>query len=201
MSVWEAAAAPEQEEASWQDIMPVDTLGRLVDPEQFGAIVLKALPDGSQVRLRDVARIALGAENFIIDNKYNGVPASAIGIQLATGANALDTANAVRAKIAELRPYFPPGLKDVYPNDVTPFIKISMLEVVKTSAKYAWNFTRSRGGTMSPTTAWVVTMRPPPPRPCRPRNAMSWPMLPLRPQSADPIRKSTIPAWSTILRP
>src|ERR1700681_2088728 len=104
----------------------------LTTPEQFGAIVLKALPDGSQVRLRDVARIALGAENFIIDNKYNGVPASAIGIQLATGANALDTANAVRAKVAELTPYFPPGLKVVYPNDVTPFIKISIQEVVKT---------------------------------------------------------------------
>jgi multidrug efflux pump len=104
----------------------------LSTPEQFGAIVLKALPDGSQVRLRDVARIALGAENFVIDNKYNGVPASAIGIQLATGANALDTANAVRAKVAELTPYFPPGLKVVYPNDVTPFIKISISEVVKT---------------------------------------------------------------------
>jgi multidrug efflux pump len=104
----------------------------LSTPDQFGAIVLKALPDGSQVRLRDVARIALGAETFIIDNKYNGLPASAIGIQLATGANALNTASAVRAKVAELRPYFPPGLKDVYPNDVTPFIKISIQEVVKT---------------------------------------------------------------------
>src|SRR6266853_247364 len=104
----------------------------LSTPDQFGAIVLKALPDGSQVRLRDVARIALGAESFIIDNKYNGVPASAIGIQLATGANALDTANAVRAKVADLTPYFPPGLKVVYPNDVTPFIKISIQEVVKT---------------------------------------------------------------------
>ncbi|HEX4331686.1 MAG TPA: efflux RND transporter permease subunit, partial [Usitatibacter sp.] len=101
-------------------------------PEEFGAIVLKALPDGSQVRLRDVARIARGAESFIIDNKYNGAPASAIGIQLATGANALDTAKAVRAKVAELTPYFPPGLKVVYPNDVTPFIRISIEEVVKT---------------------------------------------------------------------
>ena len=104
----------------------------LSTPDQFGAIVLRALPDGSQVRLRDVARIALGAEQYIIDNKYNGVPASAIGIQLATGANALDTANAVRAKVADLTPYFPPGLKVVYPNDVTPFIKISIQEVVKT---------------------------------------------------------------------
>jgi len=101
-------------------------------PEQFGALVLKALPDGSHVRLRDVARIALGAENFNIDNKYNGVPASAIGIQLATGANALETAKAVRTKVADLEPYFPPGLKVVYPNDVTPFIRISIREVVKT---------------------------------------------------------------------
>jgi len=104
----------------------------LSTPEQFGAIVLKARPDGSQVRLRDVARIALGPENFVIDNKYNGVPASAIGIQLATGANALDTATAVRAKLAELKPYFPPGLEIVYPNDTTPFIRISIQEVVKT---------------------------------------------------------------------
>src|SRR5258706_15080299 len=101
-------------------------------PEQFGAIVLKALPDGSQVRLRDVAHIGLGPENFVIDNKYNGVPASAIGIQLATGANALNTATAVRAKLAELKPYFPPNLEIVYPNDTTPFIRISIQEVVKT---------------------------------------------------------------------
>jgi multidrug efflux pump len=101
-------------------------------PEQFGAIVLKALPDGSQVRLRDVARIALGAENFAVDTKYNSQPASGIGIQLATGANALATAKAVRAKLDQLKPYFPPGLEVVYPNDVTPFIKISIQEVVKT---------------------------------------------------------------------
>ncbi|HEY2628279.1 MAG TPA: efflux RND transporter permease subunit, partial [Usitatibacter sp.] len=104
----------------------------LSTPEQFGAIVLKANPDGSQVRLRDVARIALGPESFVIDNKYNNAPAMAIGIQLATGANALDTAKAVRARIDDLTPYFPHGLTVVYPNDVTPFIKISMLEVVKT---------------------------------------------------------------------
>jgi multidrug efflux pump len=101
-------------------------------PDQFGAIVLKALPDGSQVRLRDVARIALGAESFAIDNKYNGQPASGIAIQLATGANALQTAAAVRAQLDQLKPYFPPGLEIVYPNDVTPFIKISIQEVVKT---------------------------------------------------------------------
>jgi hydrophobe/amphiphile efflux-1 (HAE1) family protein len=101
-------------------------------PEEFGKILLKVLPDGSQVRLRDVARIDLGAESFNVDNKYNGQPASGIGVQLATGANALATANAIRARIAELQPYFPHGLKVVYPNDVTPFVKISIDDVVKT---------------------------------------------------------------------
>ena len=101
-------------------------------PEQFGAVVLKALPDGSQVRLRDVARVALGAENFAVDTQYNSQPASGIGIQLATGANALATASAVRAKIEQLKPYFPPGLEVTYPNDTTPFIRISIQEVVKT---------------------------------------------------------------------
>src|SRR5882672_10359050 len=101
-------------------------------PEEFGAILLKVLPDGSQVRLRDVARVELGAESFNVDNKYNGQPASGIGIQLATGANALATANAIRARIDQLSKYFPAGLTVVYPNDTTPFIKISLTEVVKT---------------------------------------------------------------------
>jgi multidrug efflux pump len=104
----------------------------LQTPEQFGAIVLKAMPDGSQVRLRDVGDIARGAENYIVDNKYNGQPASGIAIQLAPGANALNTAAAVRARIETLKAYFPPGLQVVYPNDTTPFIKISIEEVVKT---------------------------------------------------------------------
>ena len=101
-------------------------------PAEFGAILLKVLPDGSQVRLRDVARIQLGAENFNVDNKYNGRPASGIGIQLATGANALATANAIRTRIDQLSKYFPAGLQVVYPNDTTPFIRISITEVVKT---------------------------------------------------------------------
>src|SRR3982074_2488683 len=70
-------------------------------PNDFGAILLKVFPDGSQVRLRAVARIALGAESFSIDNKYNGQPASGLNVQLSTGANALNTANAVRALIAQ----------------------------------------------------------------------------------------------------
>jgi hydrophobe/amphiphile efflux-1 (HAE1) family protein len=101
-------------------------------PEEFGNILLKVLPDGSQVRLRDVARISLGAESFNVDTRYNNQPASGIGIQLATGANALATADAIRARVAELQPYFPHGLQVVYPNDVTPFVRISIGEVVKT---------------------------------------------------------------------
>src|SRR6202521_1914453 len=101
-------------------------------PEEFGRILLKVLPDGSQVRLRDVSRINLGAESFAVDTRYNGQPASGIAIQLATGSNALATANAVRARIGELSKYFPPGLQVVYPNDSTPFIKASIIEVIKT---------------------------------------------------------------------
>ena len=101
-------------------------------PEEFGNVLLKVNPDGSQVRLHDVARVALGAENFNVDNKYNGQPAAAIGFQLATGANALATADSIRARIAELSHYFPPGMRVVYPYDTTPFVKVSISEVVKT---------------------------------------------------------------------
>jgi hydrophobe/amphiphile efflux-1 (HAE1) family protein len=101
-------------------------------PDDFGNILLKVLPNGSQIRLRDVSRIALGPENYNVDNKYNGGPASGIGIQLAPGGNALQTANAIRARMKQLEPYFPHGLKTVYPNDITPFVKISIEEVIKT---------------------------------------------------------------------
>ena len=94
--------------------------------------MLKVNPDGSRVLLRDVARIELGAENYNVDNKYNGKPAAGIGFQLASGANALATADAIKARIAELSKYFPPGLQVVYPYDTTPFIRISISEVVKT---------------------------------------------------------------------
>jgi multidrug efflux pump len=101
-------------------------------PEEFGRILLKVNPDGSRVRLRDVGRMELGAEDYTIDGTYNGQPASAIGFQLAPGANALETANAIRARIGELSPYFPHGLKVVYPYDTTPFVRISISDVVKT---------------------------------------------------------------------
>jgi multidrug efflux pump len=101
-------------------------------PEQFGQVLLKVQPNGSVVRLRDVARIIRGPENFVVDNKYNGQAASGIGVQLAPGANALQTADAVRARVKQLEPYFPRGLKMVIPYDVTPFIRVSIEEVVKT---------------------------------------------------------------------
>ena len=101
-------------------------------PEEFGRILLKVNSDGSQVRLRNVARIALGAENFNVDNKYNGQAAAAIGFQLATGSNALATADAIRATIGELSRYFPPGMRVVYPYDTTPFVRISISQVVET---------------------------------------------------------------------
>jgi multidrug efflux pump len=105
---------------------------RLTSPEEFGNILLKVNSDGSQVRLHDVSRIERGGENYNFVVKINGKPASALGIQLATGANALDTAKAIRAQIDELKPYFPQGLRVVYPYDTTPFISISIHEVVKT---------------------------------------------------------------------
>jgi multidrug efflux pump len=105
---------------------------RLTSTEEFGKILLKVNPDGSQVRLRDVATIELGGENYEIIARFNGQPSSGLGIKLATGANALDTANAVKAALDRLSPTFPAGLKVVYPYDTTPFVKISIFEVVKT---------------------------------------------------------------------
>ncbi|EOC0862289.1 multidrug efflux RND transporter permease subunit AcrB [Cronobacter muytjensii] len=105
---------------------------RLTSAEEFSKILLKVNPDGSQVRLKDVAKVELGGENYDVIARFNGQPASGLGIKLATGANALDTAEAVRKTIAELEPFFPSGLKVVYPYDTTPFVKISIFEVVKT---------------------------------------------------------------------
>ncbi|EIS7447293.1 efflux RND transporter permease subunit [Citrobacter youngae] len=105
---------------------------RLKDPEEFGKVTLRVNSDGSVVHLKDVARIELGGENYNVVARINGKPASGLGIKLATGANALDTANAIKAKLAELQPFFPQGMKVVYPYDTTPFVTISIHEVVKT---------------------------------------------------------------------
>lgn len=108
---------------------------RFETPEQFENILLKVDEDGSQVRLKDVARVELGGENYSINAEYNGSPATGIGIKLATGANALDTARAVRETLAELEPFFPPGMKIVYPYDTTPVISASIKGVVVTLAE------------------------------------------------------------------
>ncbi|MEH2919778.1 efflux RND transporter permease subunit [Samsonia erythrinae] len=105
---------------------------RLNSAEEFSKILLKVNPDGSQVRLKDVARVELGAESYDTIARFNGQPASGIGIKLATGANALDTATAVKDALNKAEEFFPAGLKVVYPYDTTPFVKISINEVVKT---------------------------------------------------------------------
>lgn len=105
---------------------------RLKDPQEFGKVTLRVNADGSVVHLKDVARIELGGENYNVVARINGKPASGLGIKLATGTNALDTATAIKAKLAELQPFFPQGMKVVYPYDTTPFVKISIHEVVKT---------------------------------------------------------------------
>ena len=105
---------------------------RLKNPEEFGKVTLRVNSDGSVVRLKDVARVELGGENYNVIARINGKPAAGLGIKLATGANALDTAKAIKAKLAELQPFFPQGMKVLYPYDTTPFVQLSIQEVVKT---------------------------------------------------------------------
>ena len=105
---------------------------RLQSTEQFQNILLKVNPDGSQVFLRDVARVELAAQNYDVVGRYNGQPAAGLAISLASGANALDTADAVRARLEELKPFFPDKMEMDYPYDTTPFVEISIEEVVHT---------------------------------------------------------------------
>ncbi len=108
---------------------------RLASAEEFGKILVRVNPDGSLLRLSDVARIEVGAEAYDIISRYNGKPAAGLAIKLASGANALDTAKAVRARLAELQPFFPAGMEVYYPYDTTPFVRLSIQEVVKTLAE------------------------------------------------------------------
>lgn len=104
----------------------------LQTPEQFRNIFLKNTASGAQVRLGDVARVELGADNYQFISKYNGKPAGGVAIKLSTGANALDTAAAVEERLKQLRPNYPAGLKDELAFDTTPFIELSIKSVVKT---------------------------------------------------------------------
>ena len=106
---------------------------RFTRAEQFENILLKVQPDGSRVLLKDVARVGLGAENFSIQAKYNAnQPSTGIALRLATGANALETIKAVRAKLEELKPGLPAGVKVIYPYDTAPVISESIEGVVHT---------------------------------------------------------------------
>jgi hydrophobe/amphiphile efflux-1 (HAE1) family protein len=104
----------------------------LKTPDEFAAIPLRTNPDGSVVRVSDVGRTELGTDTYDIVAYHNGRPASALAIRQAAGANALDTADAVRAKLNEMSQFFPAGMKVVYPYDTTPFVKVAIDEVVKT---------------------------------------------------------------------
>ncbi|MBL0619487.1 efflux RND transporter permease subunit [Aeromonas dhakensis] len=105
---------------------------RLSTVAQFNDILLRVNQDGSKVRLKDVARVELAGESYDAEALYNGQPTAAVAIKLATGANALDTAEKVRGKLGELSAYFPANMEIVYPYDTTPFVKISIEEVVQT---------------------------------------------------------------------
>ncbi|MGE5649773.1 efflux RND transporter permease subunit [Noviherbaspirillum sp. UKPF54] len=106
--------------------------GQLATPEEFGNIVLRANPNGSTVRLRDVARVEIGGQSYATSARLNGKPTAAIGVMLSPTANALQTAKAVRAKMDELSRYFPAGVKYDIPYDTSLFVQISIEEVVKT---------------------------------------------------------------------
>jgi multidrug efflux pump len=110
----------------------VTAQSKLQTPEQFRNIIVKADPNGARVLLRDVARVELGADNYSATIRANGHPGAGIGISLEPGANALRTANLVKAKVAEISPRMPAGYEYAYANDTTDFIKLSVYEVVKT---------------------------------------------------------------------
>jgi len=103
----------------------------LKTPDEFAAIPLRVNPDGSIVRIKDVGRTELGTDYYDIDAKYNGKPSAALAIRMEPGANALDTANAIKKKMEEMNRYFPQGLKVIYPYDTTPFVKVAIGEAVK----------------------------------------------------------------------
>jgi len=113
----------------------VNVQQRLTTAEEFGNILLLTTRNGASVRLRDVARVELGSQDYEKLPRYNGQPAAGMAVRLTTGANALETARAVKARITELSRFFPAGMQAIYPYDTSPFVKISIEEVVKTLAE------------------------------------------------------------------
>lgn len=137
----------------------------LKTPEEFAAIPIRSNPDGSVVRIRDIGRTELGTEQYDIDAKYNGVPSAVLAIRQSAGANALETANAIRARLTEMSRYFPPSMKVIYPYDTTPFTSAAIDEVVKTLFEaiglvflVMWLFLGNMRATLIPTIAVPVVL-------------------------------------------
>ena len=143
----------------------INAQGKLQTPEQFGAIVLRTESNGALVRLRDVARVEIGAENYDRYSTYGKNPGVAMPVRLAAGANALATAELVKAKVDELAQYFPPGIKVMIPFDSAPFVRASINEVVKTLIEaivlvflVMYLFLQNWRATISPTIAVPVVL-------------------------------------------
>ncbi len=137
----------------------------LKTPDEFAAIPIRSNPDGSVVRIRDIGRTELGTEQYDIDAKYNGVPSAGLAIRQSAGANALSTAQAVRARMEEMSRYFPPSMKVIYPYDTTPFTSAAIDEVVKTLLEaiglvflVMWLFLGNMRATLIPTIAVPVVL-------------------------------------------
>lgn len=112
--------------------IPIIAQGRLTEVEEFEDLIVRALPDGSMIRLKDVARVELGAQSYVMEGRWNGKPNVFLITFLAPGANALDTVKRVRAEMDELARSFPPGMIFDVPYDTTKFIEVSIKEVLKT---------------------------------------------------------------------
>jgi hydrophobe/amphiphile efflux-1 (HAE1) family protein len=137
----------------------------LKTPEEFGAIPVRINPDGSVVHIRDIGRVELGTEAYDIESFFNGKPSASMGIRMASGANALDTADAIKAKLNDMSRFFPKGLKVVYPYDTTPFVRVAIGEVVETLLEaillvflIMWLFMGSIRATLIPTIAVPIVI-------------------------------------------
>ena len=137
----------------------------LKTPEEFASIPIRVNPNGSIVRMKDVGRAELGTDAYDIEVFNNGKPSAGMGIRMASGANALDTADAVKAKLKEMSQFFPQGMKVIYPYDTTPFVKVAINEVVKTLLEaillvflVMWLFMGNIRATLIPTIAVPVVL-------------------------------------------
>ena len=137
----------------------------LKTPEEFAAIPLRTNQDGSIVRVNDVGRTELGTEAYDVQAFYNGKPSAGMAIRQAPGANALDTANAIKKRLQEMSRYFPQGMKVVYPYDTTPFVRVAIGEVVKTLFEaivlvflVMWLFMGNIRATLIPTIAVPIVL-------------------------------------------